>query len=91
MTATSTLASTRHEPALLGQTVVVIGGSAGTYPDAGHGSLFQFHDSVVRHATVSGLVGLTRGLSSSLHEVARTHQRSTCWQSTELGVGEQLL
>jgi hypothetical protein len=21
-----------------------------TYPDAGHGSLFQFHDSFVRHA-----------------------------------------
>ncbi len=29
MTATSTLAPARHEPALLGQTVVVIGGSAG--------------------------------------------------------------
>ncbi len=29
MTAASTIAPTRHEPALLGQTVVVIGGSAG--------------------------------------------------------------
>ena len=29
MTATSTMAPAHHEPALLGQTVVVIGGSAG--------------------------------------------------------------
>ena len=29
MTAESTIAPARHEPALLGQTVVVIGGSAG--------------------------------------------------------------
>jgi len=47
MTAASPIAPVRHEPALLGQTVVVIGGSA-----AGHGSLFRFHDSFVQQATL---------------------------------------
>jgi pimeloyl-ACP methyl ester carboxylesterase len=28
------------------------GGMLLTYPDAGHGSLFQFHDSFVRHAAL---------------------------------------